>query len=365
MTAIEQVAAELASEPHLWWGHTAEDGWVVLDRHDARNGAESRYLIRCRDWSTFTVSRAEFGSSRFAGFKSYLAGLPAERVQEACNELLALRREFSGRAATLRVTEFEVRRQRSEAVGQHLRDGGWRTCEYPVLFFLYAGKQISVRKQQLWGAACCRRFWDVLKDENCRQGILLAERLADGEGSREEAERLGYRLLEKPPRLTDDIGPEYLTVEGCCRNAVFRILRDAEFYAPMAGWGDVFDGWKFAAQVLPRRTARGRPVTKKALEEEQRAQADLLREIVGNPFEPIRFDPAWRTQPVLDLAAGSYARRAFDALPILADALEEAGCDNAELLAHLRGRGPHLLGCWALDAVLDKEAGAVYPGKGG
>jgi hypothetical protein len=86
----------------------------------------------------------------------------------------------------------------------------------------------------------------------------------------------------------------------------------------------------------------------------RRAQTDLLRDIIGNPFRPVALDPAWRTTAVLGLAEAIYADRAFDRLPILADALEEAGCANADLLDHCRGLGPHVRGCWAVDLILGK-----------
>jgi hypothetical protein len=88
---------------------------------------------------------------------------------------------------------------------------------------------------------------------------------------------------------------------------------------------------------------------------EYHAQADLLREILGHPFRPVGFDSSWRTPTVLALARTTYEERAFEHLPILADALEEAGCSNKELLAHCRGPGPHVLGCWVLDLVLGQE----------
>lgn len=82
----------------------------------------------------------------------------------------------------------------------------------------------------------------------------------------------------------------------------------------------------------------------------------LLREIVGNPFRPVAFDPAWRTSDVMLLAQGIYEGRAFDRMPILADALQEAGCEEADILDHLRDpRAAHVRGCWALDLVLGKE----------
>ena len=81
----------------------------------------------------------------------------------------------------------------------------------------------------------------------------------------------------------------------------------------------------------------------------------LLREVFGNPFHPITFDPAWRTFDVTMIAAGAYEDRAFDRLPILADALQDPGCENADILSHLRGGGPHVRGCWALDLILGKS----------
>ena len=69
----------------------------------------------------------------------------------------------------------------------------------------------------------------------------------------------------------------------------------------------------------------------------------------------VTFDSSWRTSTVVALAQGIYAERALDRLPILADALQDAGCDNADILTHLRGDGPHVRGCWALDLILGKQ----------
>ncbi len=90
-------------------------------------------------------------------------------------------------------------------------------------------------------------------------------------------------------------------------------------------------------------------------EDESIRQSAFAQDIFGNPFRLVTVYPDWLTSSALSLAEGIYAERAFDRLPILADALEDAGCDAAELLAHLRGDGPHVRGCWALDLVLGKE----------
>jgi hypothetical protein len=81
----------------------------------------------------------------------------------------------------------------------------------------------------------------------------------------------------------------------------------------------------------------------------------LLLCVFGNPFRPGAFDPAWRSETVVALASGIYAERAFDRLPILADALEEAGCDHPDVLAHCRQLdATHVRGCWVVDLVLGK-----------
>jgi hypothetical protein len=81
-----------------------------------------------------------------------------------------------------------------------------------------------------------------------------------------------------------------------------------------------------------------------------------LHEVFGNPFRPTAFDPAWRTSDAIALAKGIYDDRAFDRMPILADALQDAGCDSDDILNHLRDpHATHVRGCWALDLVLGKE----------
>lgn len=81
---------------------------------------------------------------------------------------------------------------------------------------------------------------------------------------------------------------------------------------------------------------------------------ELVREVFGNPFRPLARAVPWRSDTVLAIARGIYADRTFGHLPILADALEEAGCVHTDLLAHCRSGGPHVLGCWALDWVMGK-----------
>jgi hypothetical protein len=97
------------------------------------------------------------------------------------------------------------------------------------------------------------------------------------------------------------------------------------------------DGVGFAASAL------GEPPT------------TLLRDIFGNPFRPVTAAPVWLTPTVVSLAHGIYDDRAFDQLPILADALEDAGCTDTTVLDHLCGPGPHVRGCHVVDALIGKQ----------
>jgi hypothetical protein len=97
-------------------------------------------------------------------------------------------------------------------------------------------------------------------------------------------------------------------------------------------------------------------------EGEWKCQAALLHDILGNPFRPAAVNPGWRVPQAVALAQAAYEERELPAgtldlarLAVLADALEEGGCDHADLLGHLRGPGPHVRGCWAVDLVLGKS----------
>ena len=83
--------------------------------------------------------------------------------------------------------------------------------------------------------------------------------------------------------------------------------------------------------------------------------ADYLRDIFGNPFRPVAFFRAWRTDTTVALARQMYKERDFSAMPILADALQDVGCDNEDILDHCYRWKPHVRGCWVVDKVLDKK----------
>jgi hypothetical protein len=88
-----------------------------------------------------------------------------------------------------------------------------------------------------------------------------------------------------------------------------------------------------------------------------KTQVGFLRDIFGNPFRPAGIDPAWlawRDGTVFRLGQTIYEDCRFDLLPILADALQESGCTNADILQHCHASGPHVRGCWVVDLLLGK-----------
>jgi hypothetical protein len=94
---------------------------------------------------------------------------------------------------------------------------------------------------------------------------------------------------------------------------------------------------------------------------EAAAIAELVRDVIASPFGSMSFSSAWLTPDVVALASGIYAECDFDRMPILADALQDAGCDNTEILNHCRGSGPHARGCWVVDVLTERDRTSNRP----
>ncbi len=217
-----------------------------------------------------------------------------------------------------------------------------RHDEYPP-----SGYSASVfsRKYQLAHLAFLRRVWHLLVDES-RKLVDLAEADLDNPQSEIEfwSEGRDCWMIQADMAHEANYSTPYfrgLADAGC---AVFHAMNGD---AQCAG-GAVDAAALYAAP-------EGESEFEQAKKEEQAAQIGLVRDIFGNPFRPVAFNPAWRTSEVVALAQAIYDERDFDRLPTLAGELEKAGCHDADILAHCRGPGPHVRGCWAVDAVLGKE----------
>jgi hypothetical protein len=183
----------------------------------------------------------------------------------------------------------------------------WLKCDDPRAMLKFLRPRTSGRKLRLFAAACWRcRCREMSSFKQVHQVVLKAERLADGE-YKPKGNDDNWILLGKNPY---HIATETLGI-----------------IATLRGKGN----------VPP---------------EEQIA---LLRDIFGNPFRPAVPEPAWLTSDVRTLARGIYDEKAYDRMPILADALQDAGCNNEEVLAHCRdSKQVHVRGCWVVDALVGK-----------
>jgi hypothetical protein len=216
----------------------------------------------------------------------------------------------------------------------------WLGCSDPQPMLEFLRGKASDRKLRLFGCACCRR---VLPPGDSRHhGLGLAEDIAEGSPGPAISE-----LSESWQCMLSEGGT---AVDW----ALLEPLRDdlAE-----RGLSSEFPSW--SAGLAATEPANGVGVTEAA---ELALQSQWLRCIVGPlPFRPVTPDPAWQTAEVVGLAQAAYDEREMPAghldvarLVILADALEEAGCADPDLLAHLRRPGPHVRGCWAVDLLLGK-----------
>jgi hypothetical protein len=197
------------------------------------------------------------------------------------------------------------------------------------------------RKLRLYGCACARRALAFVPDERFHAGLDAAERFADGDLNRVQVKSFRASVLSARLDLKRDHNVRREQHETT--QAVFQVLKEKPL--------DAFAGHKsaryaFAAFATDWRTG---------FEVEERAQMAIAYDIFGNPFRPVAIDPSWLTSDVRTLAEGIYQDRAFDRMPILADALQDAGCDNEDILNHCRGDGPHVRGCWVVDLVLGKS----------
>ncbi len=215
---------------------------------------------------------------------------------------------------------------------QWLRYGGEsvdQLADWTTLLTL--GDAVSERKLRLFLCACGRHIWDGIEKEPHRQTVEVGERFADGQATEEER-AASHRLAS----LT--IGAGHHATLSCARDRF--TVKEARSTAKIAA------GPRYKLGSREKDTAFTR--------HNQLHYALLLRDVFGDTLRPLPFDSRWRPETALALAAGIYDEKAFDRLPILADALEEAGCDSAVVLNHCRSDHPHVRGCWVIDRVLGK-----------
>jgi hypothetical protein len=220
----------------------------------------------------------------------------------------------------------------------------WLTATRPAPLYQHIGtlaRKVE-RLRYLFNCACCRRAWGLL-GESSRRFVEYAERrpdmvpLPDGSYPWEGEDKARGWQDEQPWPHRDQ--------RACLAAASAALAVRSSSHTPA----------DHASIAVARLSPREHFETAKAAE--QLVQAELLRCIFGNPFQPqppLAAALDWQGQTARRIAEAIYTELQFDSLPVLADALEDAGCDNEAILSHCRSSGPHARGCWVLAELLSK-----------
>ena len=169
------------------------------------------------------------------------------------------------------------------------------------------------RRLRLIACAYFRIAWDQIQHDAIRNAVFVAEAFAD--------KKCGVEDLLSAEIAVGDTLP---ALQCKYRDRCFHLLH------------------------------RRHEVAVKLIGFENQQMCPVVRDIFGSPFHPVTFDPNWRTSDVVAIAQAMYESRDFSPMTILADALQDAGCEDADILDHCRGAGPHVRGCWIVDLVLGK-----------
>jgi hypothetical protein len=217
-----------------------------------------------------------------------------------------------------------------------MTEAEWLACTDSAVMLHFLRGKASDRKLRLFACACCRQIWHLLGDPRSRNAVEVAEQYADRLVTRETLRTARTNAGFIVNELWEMAGAHDMMLgaidDATTSAACFVAAPDARKAAKDTA--DAVEGIDFAAGM---------------------ASAFLLRDIFGNPFRSLRIDRHWLAPPVTGLAQAIYEERRFCDLPVLADALEEAGCTNADLLNHCRQPGLHTRGCWPVDLILQKS----------
>jgi hypothetical protein len=262
--------------------------------------------------------------------------------------------------------------------------GGW---SYRRMYDLVRGQSTN-RQVRLYMVACCRIKAAAFPDPRIARAIEAAERCADDPQVEAEADAAWDKLVTSPRprdaqhepegdlarvitdvwRLLDECwgGVRYPEAKHAIAHAAFMSLRDSPGTVFTGGDGDAAHYCARAVDcadllqsgVKPEEVEQDEGLERET--ETRRAMANILRDIFGNPFRPAAPPPpavlAWNDGTVRRIAQGIYDGRAFGYMPILADALVDAGCADEEVLQHCRQQeASHTRGCWVIDVVLGKS----------
>jgi hypothetical protein len=214
----------------------------------------------------------------------------------------------------------------------------WLACDDPSPMLEVLRAKASDRKVRLFAVGCCRLTLTDSAPDRSRHAVEIAERFADGLASKEELLRARTLAFYAAQQFSCDRSRELGQIRRTLSASEMRLYFIAEAAHPYT---------PYRIGLLRHRLRWDHEL--------MRIAPVVLRDLIGNPFGPVAFDPCWRMQNVIGLALTIYDKRSFDRMPMLADALENSGCNDAEILNHCRNPGEHARGCWVIDHLLGKS----------
>jgi hypothetical protein len=207
----------------------------------------------------------------------------------------------------------------------------WLACCDVYVMFEHVKPSASARKTRLLGCACVRWAWEWGLNEPLPEAVHVAEVFADGQATDEDLRRVAREMGVRWREHDEPYRPYPRTCE-----LTEALASPGEF----AWLGDI-NGFANDLYV--------------AQEPEWLRIVEFGRDIFGNPFHCVTFSPEWRTDTVIALAQQMYESRDFLGMPILADALQDARCEDEQILRHCREEGTHVRGCWVIDLILGRQ----------
>jgi hypothetical protein len=245
-----------------------------------------------------------------------------------------------------------------------MTEAEWPNCSNIGKLVDFLRNRTSTRKWRLFAHACCARLHHLCTDEFMKWSLSAIEMHADGQYRDQDLADLYDQVgawgnnIEAP--LRDREGVLHASTLSTVANAMLMAVKPEFTWSFLSGRristiGSLVYYAQSAIAGLAWEQTQNQEKTDAAKHAEALFQASLIKELFGSSFPPPSVSPSWRTYDVRALAEAIYEERAFDRMPILADALQEAGCNNDAILTHCRSDGPHVRGCWVVDLVLGKE----------
>jgi hypothetical protein len=206
---------------------------------------------------------------------------------------------------------------------------------------------LSERKQRLLACACVRRLWGMLTEPVLREAIETAESFADGNCTLAVLST-AYHAAEHFSKQTHTSTPEYLAAWAATRTAKHAFFCDRPFDAQET---------RHLSQIVTEAMIPGNGPDDEQMRPLRQLEADVHQKYLEDVEQRlnVEFSSSWRTSTVVAIATSIYEERAYDRMPILADALQDAGCDNEDILNHCRSETVHSRGCFVVDLILGKE----------